>query len=86
MSKKTFEDKLINKIKEGSGEEVLELFSLFLDDVSTTTQFLQNEDGLLTGQVVIFRCEDKVIISDPQELEWPLQPMPMPEALKGGLN
>jgi len=86
LSKKTFEQKLQAKIEDGTPEEILELFSYFLDDVGVNTQFIQNDDGLIIGQVVIFRCDDKVIVSEPQELEWPLQPLPMPDAMKGNLN
>jgi hypothetical protein len=61
-------------------EEVLEYFGLFLDRVNVATSFLQNEDGGLTHSVCVFQVNDKVIVSEPAEFEWPLMMMPKPEA------
>lgn len=78
--------KIDKKIKEWDDEECLYNFSKFFERVGITTQFVQNDDGLLTHQVLTMQCGDKIIVSDPHELEWPLQLMPMPEALKGKVN
>lgn len=81
MSKKF--DKLLN---DWSDEECLTNFTKFLDRVGLSTQFIETEEGLLTHQLLAIQCGESIIVSDPEELEWPLQRMPMPEALKGALN
>jgi hypothetical protein len=54
--------------------------------VGLTTEFVTQEDGMITHQMIIAVCGDKMIVSEPKELLWPLQMMPMPEALKGKVN
>lgn len=67
----------------GTDEEVLTEWAKFMGRVGISSQFIQNEDGLITHQVMVITCGDKMVVSDPQALEWPLQPMPRPEALGG---
>lgn len=82
MSKNDKKNKLHNQIeKEWTDKEVLENFGKFLDRVSVATSFLTNDDGAITHSVVMFKCGDKVLVSDPSEFEWPLMLMPKPEAL-----
>lgn len=78
--------KLEKKIEKWTDEEVLLEFGKFFERVSVKSQFIQNQDGLLTHQIMTMVCGDKILLSEPQELEWPLQPMPMPEAFQGRLN
>jgi len=78
--------KIDKKLEEWDDEKTLENFMKFFDRVDVGTQFIQNDDGLLVAQVVVFRCGEKVVVSDPRELEWPLQPMPVPESFEGRLN
>lgn len=73
-------------LKSWTDEECLANFSKFFTRVSMTTQFVQDDDGLLTHQILTTACGDKYMASSPQELEWPLQPMPFPEDQKGMLN
>ena len=77
--KTTIEDGL----KTWTDEECLINFSKFFERVSMTTQFIQDSDGLLTHQVLTTACGDKFMASAPQELEWPLQPMPFPRDTYG---
>lgn len=67
-------------------EECLEQFSKFLERVGFSTQFIQDDEGLMTHQILTMQCGDKIVVSEPQELEWPLQPLPMPEAFRGKTN
>lgn len=80
--------KLEKKIDKWSDEKCLENFAKFLDRVSISTSFIQQEEGLLTHQIIVVRCGDKALTSDPQELDWPLQALPVPEAFKdiGAIN
>lgn len=86
MSKKNKKNIIDKRINDWTDEECLIEFSKFLERVGISTQFVQNEDDLFTHQVLTISCGDKIILSDPQELEWPLQMLPMPEAFKGKLN
>lgn len=82
--KKNAIDKNINT---WSNEEVLTQFGKFFDRIQFDSEFIQDEeDGLVTHQVLIIRAGDKMIVSEPQPLEWPLQPLPLPEAFEGRLN
>lgn len=65
-----------------SDYECLELVQKLLTRVSIGVQFIQNEDSLITHEVVQVRAGEHVLLSDPYELDWPLQPLPMPDALK----
>lgn len=78
MSKKTLEQ----KIEKWDDTEVLENLAKFLESgrVTFNTQFVETEEGMFTHQLMTIRCGDKVIVSEPQELDWPVQLMPMPEA------
>ncbi len=73
-------------LEEKTPEAILTVFSMFLDQVQIASQFIQNEDDIFTHQLLTMVCGDKIIVSEPRELEWPLQMMPMPEVLKGKVN
>ncbi len=62
-------------IKEWDDEELMQMFALFLERVDVSSTFLRNEDGMLTHEALVFQSEDKVLISDPRELDWPLMPV-----------
>ncbi len=78
--------KIDKKLMEWDDEECLNQFSKFLDRVGISSQFIQNDEGLLTHQLMLITCGEKVIVSEPLALEWPLQPLPMPEAFEGKIN
>lgn len=76
--------KLLEKMTD---EEVLASTYLTLATrVDIATEFVQNEEGALTHETLILKCGDKVFTSEPQPFEWPLQMLPVPEALKKKLN
>lgn len=75
--------KLENKIhNKWTDEEVLEKLGLFLKRVNVQSSFIQNSDGLFTHEVIVFQAGDKVLVSEPNQLEWPLQTLPKPKALE----
>lgn len=82
MAKKS----LTQKIATWSDEECLENFGKFLDRIGISVQFIQTDEGILTHQIMLMKCGDKVIVSEPQQLSWPVQLLPMPEAFEGRLN
>lgn len=76
--KKSFAKKVYN----WTDDECLEAVALLLERVDVDTRFIRNEDNLITHQMVIIGCGDKVIASDPMKFDWPLQQLPVPEALE----
>jgi hypothetical protein len=81
MTKKSdkFTDKFTDKIEKWDDEECLFNFSRFFNRVGISTEFIQDEDGLIVAQMLIMNCGDKIIRSEPQLLEWPLQPASVDE-------
>lgn len=78
---------LEEQIAEWSDEECLQQFSKFLQRIEVRSEFIQDEeDELYTHERLIVSCGEKFFSSDPQELEWPLQMLPMPDAFKKVLN
>lgn len=73
-------------IADGTDEEVLTAFHKFLQRVSVSTEFLQDEDDLVYAEIFTATCGDKMFASEPYEFEWPLQYLPIPEAFKERLN
>lgn len=70
------------KLAKWSDEKVLEVLYAFLEDrVQVTNKLLQNEDGFVTHQMIIFQCGDKFFTGEPQELIQPLEPLPIPDGL-----
>ncbi len=85
---KTKKDKLQEKIEAWSDEDCLFEFSKFFTRVGLSTEFIQDSEGLIVAQVLKMNVGNAVIVSAPQELEWPLQPVPLPdtEEVKKRLN
>ena len=81
-------DKLKNKItNKWDDAELLANFKLFLDDkVKVGVKFITDEDDLVHGYNIVFVAGESIVTSSLVEFEWPLQPMPMPEAFVGRLN
>lgn len=69
-------------------EECLTNFAKFFKRVSAVNDLLQDEDGIITHEVLQFICGDKIVASKPRQLEWPLVPLEFPEdeELKGLVN
>lgn len=83
LFKKKIETLIIeDMIKTYDDEALLVEFVKFLDRIDVSTQFIQDSDGLLTHQVLFIKCGEKMANSDPMQLDWPLQPLPMPDAFK----
>lgn len=73
-------------IEDGTDEDVLKAFYKFFKRVNIKTDFILSEDDLILGEVMVVNCGDSMFTSDPIEYPWPLQYMPMPDALKGVVN
>ena len=82
MTKKSID----KKIKKWSDKEALEAFAKMMHRVNLITEFVETEEGLITGEYLIVSCGDSFFISTPREFDWPLQRMPMPDAFKEKLN
>jgi hypothetical protein len=68
-------------------EKILNKLKLFLNDkVKVGVKFFTDEDDLIHGYSIVFVAGEKVLPSGAVEFDWPWQPMPIPEALKGKLN
>jgi len=86
MAKKSFDERLDGKLETWSNEECLFNFSKFFERVGLSTEFIQDTEGLIVAQVLVMNVGDKKIVSEPQMLEWPLQPVPLPEDAGVKLN
>lgn len=86
MTKKSKKIDVDKFIEDSTDEECLALISKFFDRVDIGAKFIEDEEGLITHQLLVLQCGDKVIVSDPDEFAWPLQRLPMPQALQGSLN
>lgn len=78
----------INKVAEQATDlEVIETIAPLLKDrVTTGVAFITNEDELVIGYKVYLVVGDVAVPAEPTMLEWPYQPMPVPEALKKGMH
>jgi hypothetical protein len=85
-TKKVTEINIMEAINDWSDEEVLINLAPFFDRVSIGVDFMEDDEGLLTHQVLCVVCGDKVIASQMKELDWPLQRLPVPEAFKGSVH
>jgi hypothetical protein len=84
LSSASLKDKIENKWDD---ETILDKVQLFFNDkVKAGVHFTTDSDGLIHGYTVLFVAGKKVLPSAPVEFDWPLQPMPIPEAMKGKLN
>ena len=62
--------KMLNK---WTDEECLENFVQFFSRVKFITQFIPDDDGVITHEKLIMVCGDKALTSNAQELEWPVK-------------
>lgn len=62
-------------------DECSEAFSHMMsrEDSGIATDFIQDEDDRILGTVLVVRFGDVLVGSEPNILDWPLQPCPMPE-------
>jgi hypothetical protein len=79
---KTFDKQLEQQIEEGWDDtEVVENMAKFFSRASIHTHFVQNDEGLITHQVLILRCGDMELASHPQEMTWPMMMAPSDDIL-----
>lgn len=69
---------LESQIKTWDDIEVLENLSKFFPRVSIGTEFVQNQHGFLTHEVLRLICGDNTMSSPPRLLDWPLEPVAYP--------
>lgn len=87
MAKKTFEERLKKGLEKWSDEECLNYFTMFLNRIEVGSGFLQDDNGFFTHEVLQIACGEKMTTSDPMRLDWPLEPVRMPEGMpKKDLN
>lgn len=67
-------------------KECLRNFLRFIPRVGIGTQFIQNDVGFITHQVLEIVCGDQVFVSHPREMDWPLEPVAFPDEHKEKLN
>lgn len=80
------EFKLEDMIEGWSDVECLQNFMKFFPRVGVGTEFIQDEHGFITAQVLHTQCGLNVVTSPPLPLDWPLEPVAFPEDYKKGLN
>jgi len=86
VDKEEFNKQLEEQIEQATNEELLEMISKFIGRVEISSQFGETDEGILTHIMLVLQAGDSAIVSDPMEFEWPLQRMPMPDALRGVVN
>lgn len=74
------------QMQDWDDKECLRNFLRFIPRIGIGTQFIQNDVGFITHQVLEIQCGDQVFISHPRELDWPLEPVAFPEEHKEHLN
>lgn len=82
-------EKIIDKMEKLKDEQLLEvMFNITQDRLKIFPQFIQSreEDPMIDSVCVVMTCGDKFILSDPQTLDWPVQPLPKPDAFGGSIN
>lgn len=72
--------------RKDADEKALDKFIAVLDRIEIKPQFIQSEDGLIRAYVLNIVAGERVITSNPIELQWPLQAVPRPTSMKGLLN
>jgi hypothetical protein len=86
LTKKTKKFNIKKIIEDADDEECLSMFSEFFERLDIGAKFVEDQEGLITHQFLVVRCGEKVLVSDPDEFDWPLQRLPMPDALQGLIN
>lgn len=77
---------LADSLKTWSDHEVLENFSLFCSRIGIANHLIPDQNGFYTHQVLEIQCGDLSMKSAPQELDWPLEPIVMPDVPKEMIN
>lgn len=67
------------QMKVWDDEECLMNFLRFIPRIGIGVEFIQNDVGFITHQLLKIHCGNHVFASHPRELDWPLEPVAFPE-------
>lgn len=85
--KNPFKPKEFNEqIVEWDSVTKLENLKTLLQTLNCGVAFIYNEDDLIVGYRMMFGDDENHFTSDPIVFDWPMQHMPLPEAMQGALN
>lgn len=77
-------DYITANIDKWDDEETLRQFFKFFPRVTISTEMLENDAGAVVAQAMVVMSGNKIIMSEPQPLDWPLMPVPAPEVVVEG--
>ena len=78
---KIFKRKTLSEaIDEMTDAECLANFSQFLGRVRMATDFISDDNGFFTHEVLVVTCGELAVLSPPLRLPWPLEPVIEPTA------
>lgn len=78
--------KELKDLEDWSDKKVLKAVYFLLQRANVSTKFIATDEGLYTGHAVVVSCGDKFFQSRPMPLDWPLQPVGIPDEFKEKLN
>ena len=64
----------------------LENLKSLLQTLNSGIVFIYDERSLIIGYQIMFGDDENRFASDPIYLDWPIQHLPIPEAMKGNIN
>ena len=73
-------------VKEWDSVTLLENLKTILQTINSGVAFIYDDEDLIMGYRIMFGDEENHFVSDPVMFDWPMQHMPMPEALQGFIN
>ena len=79
----TLEEKITKAADTATDKEIVELITpLLRERITAGVGFVTNEDDLVLGYRAYLVVGSLLVPSEATMLDWPYQPMPIPEALK----
>lgn len=69
---KAEENWIDEQLHDWSDTELLQNLVKFMDRASVSTIFVQDDDGVIRGQIISLVCGDKVLNSPPVQLMYPM--------------
>lgn len=83
----TLEEKITKAAETATDKEIIELITPLLKErISAGVGFITDEDELIRGYRAYLVVGSLLVPSEVTVLDWPYQPMPMPEAFKKELH
>lgn len=83
----TLEEKIVKAASTASDREIVDIITpLLRERITAGVGFVTDEDELILGYRAYLAVGTLLIPSDYTQLDWPYQPMPMPEAFKKEVN